>query len=55
MYHLPFQAVEIRFNYRMMWFTTGLAGFCLGMVNPFLPVLLTYDLYLLLRATQVMN
>lgn len=39
----------------MMWFTTTLAACALGMVNVYLPLLLTYDFYLLLRATQIMN
>jgi hypothetical protein len=54
-YMLPYHAIDLRYNYRMMWFTTTLSAFCLGMVNVWLPLILTYDFYLLLRATQIMN
>lgn len=52
---LPYHAIDLRYNYRMMWFTTTVSAVCLGLVNPWLPILLTYDYYLLLKATQIMN
>lgn len=52
---LPYHAIDLRYNYRMMWFTTSVAAAGLAMVNPYLPILLTYDLYLLLSGTKVMN
>ncbi len=54
-YHLPYDAVDIRFNYRMMWFTTGVAALGLSFVHPALPLVLTYDFYLLLKALQILN
>jgi hypothetical protein len=50
-YLLPYEVLDIRFNYRMMWFTTGFAAAALGMIHPALPTVLLYDFYLLLRAT----
>ena len=52
---LPFNPIELRFNYRMMWFTTGLAATALSFVHPALPFVLSYDLWLLLKGTKVMN
>ena len=54
-YLLPYHALDLRFNYRMMWFTTSMAAAALAMVHPVLPSVLLYDFYLLFRATQVMN
>jgi hypothetical protein len=54
-YMLPYDAVDIRFNYKMMCFTTGVAALGLALVHPVLPLLLTYDLFLLLKALQIMN
>jgi len=39
----------------MMWFTTSVSAFCLSMVSPWLALLLSYDFFLLIRATQIMN
>lgn len=52
---LPYHAIDLRYNYRMMWLTTGISAFCLGMVNIYLPLVLSYDFFLLFRATQIMN
>ena len=52
---LPYHTIDLRFNYRMMWFTTSVAAACLGMFNVWLPFILSYDFYLLLKATQIMN
>ena len=54
-YHLPYKAVDIRGNYRMMWATTSIATGCLFAIHPLLAILMTYDYYLLLRGTAVMN
>lgn len=54
-YMLPYEAVDIRRNYRMMWFTTSVSALFLGLFNPYAPLVLMYDFYLLVRATQVMN
>ena len=54
-YHLPYDAVDIRGNYRMMWMTTAVAATFLGMIHPALALLMSYDVYLLLRGTAVMN
>lgn len=54
-YHLPYSAVEIRGNYRMMWLTTTMAAGCLFSIHPLLAFLMAYDYYLLLRGTAVMN
>lgn len=54
-YMNPYPAVDIRNNYRMMWLTTTIAAGALGMVHPALPLLLSYDFFLLFRATQIMN
>jgi len=48
---LPYNAIDLRNNYKMMWFTTSLAAVTLGMINIALPLVLTYDFYLLMRAT----
>ncbi len=52
---LPYHAIDLRYNYRMMWFTTTVSAVCLGLVSPLLPLLLSYDFFLLLKATQIMN
>ena len=54
-YHLPYSAVEIRGNYRMMWATTTVAAGFLAMMHPAMALLMSYDYYLLLRGTAVMN
>lgn len=54
-YYLPYRAVDIRSNYRMMWATTGVAATFLGLIHPALALLMSYDFYLLLRGTAVMN
>lgn len=54
-YYLPYRAVDIRSNYRAMWFTTTVAATFLGLMHPALALLTTYDYYLLLRGTAVMN
>jgi len=38
-----------------MWFTTGVAAGFLGLIHPALPLLLSYDFYLLFKSTQTMN
>ena len=55
MYVLPYEAVDIRRNYRMMWFTTGVTAAVLAVFNPLLPAILAYDFFLLFKATQIMN
>ena len=54
-YHLPYDAVDIRGNYRMMWLTTTMAAGFLGAMHPALALLMSYDYYLLLRGTAIMN
>ena len=54
-YHLPYEAVEIRGNYRMMWLTTSVAAGLLFAMHPALALLMSYDYYLLLRGTAIMN
>jgi len=38
-----------------MWFTTLFATGALAMIHPALPIVLTYDYFLLLSATKVLN
>ena len=54
-YYLPYSALSLRTNYRMMWFTTTLAAGCLAMIHPALSLLLGYEYFLLLKALRVMN
>ena len=54
-YYLPYSAVDIRGNYRMMWVTTTVAATFLGLIHPALALLMSYDYYLLIRGTAVMN
>jgi len=54
-YYLPYSAVDIRGNYRMMWATTTVAATFLGLIHPALALLMSYDYYLLIRGTAVMN
>lgn len=54
-YYLPYKTVDIRWNYRMMWATTSICATFLGLMHPALSLLMTYDLYLLVRGTAVMN
>ena len=54
-YYLPYDAIDIRGNYRMMWATTTIAAVFLGLIHPGLSLLLAYDYYLLLRGTAIMN
>lgn len=54
-YFLPYTAGEIRSNYRTMWFTTTVAATFLGLIHPALALLMSYDYYLLIRGTAVMN
>ena len=54
-YYLPYRTIDIRGNYRMMWFTTSVAATFLGLIYPPLALLMSYDYYLLLRGTAVMN
>ena len=54
-YYLPYRVRDIRSNYRMMWFTTSVAATFLGLIHPALALLMSYDYYLLLRGTAVMN
>jgi hypothetical protein len=52
---LPYEAVDIRQNYRMMWLTTTVTATALALFNPYAPAVLLYDFYLLFKATQIMN
>eukprot|EP00347_Sterkiella_histriomuscorum_P000391 403376042 len=51
----PYLPQDLRFHfYTSIFATTVTAGF-LAMINPFLPLILTYDLYLLLGYSKVLN
>ena len=54
-YYLPYEAVDIRGNYRMMWATTTITAAFLGLMHPAAALLMAYDYYLLLRGTAIMN
>ena len=46
---------DLRFHYMVSWLTTGAATAMLAAINPFLPLALLYDYYLLLGFTKVLN
>ena len=46
-YTLPYEPRQIRLNIRTMCFTTALAGACMFMAHPYLPLLLAYDVFLI--------
>jgi hypothetical protein len=50
-----YDPADLRFHFRVSVATTLLASAALFMVNPLLPLLLTYDYYLLLGFTKVLN
>jgi len=54
-YKTPYQARDIRSNYRSMWFTTLFTTGMLAFIHPALPLVLAYDYWLLLGATKVLN
>ena len=54
-YTLPYDPLTLRQNYRMMLISTGVTGFFFFMVNPMLPLVLTYDVFLLMNAFRVLN
>ena len=54
-YYLPYKMKNIRNNFRMMCFTTALSTIALTAIYPPLALLMSYDVYLLARGTQIMN
>ena len=50
-----YEPKELRFHFAVSVATTAIATVGLALMNPFLPILLAYDYYLLLGFTKVLN
>jgi len=48
-FKLPYTPLDLRFNYRMMVFSTSVVTAALGMVHPALAAVMCYDWYMLFR------
>jgi hypothetical protein len=54
-YASEYDPKDLRFHYMISCLTTGAATVMLAAINPFLPLALIYDYYLLLGFTKVLN